>query len=228
MIFRFAATLARIYQSLCAMRWWNPWGKCRPPRISSGYPVRVPPTTRRLSTICWFRAHLATRAPSRWTGWMCPATSSSNRPWPWYGILSYQPFFAVPIIFLELLHPARHAEVLVPHETDRQRRRSEEAAQIHRGLWAGGLDTNPARNRQHHQLILIVAYCINSNTFYFWLSLNIFFILYIYIMYTYDIWLKFNSNLSFDCNRRWRTCSEREAGGSVDCCNHKVNVFLYS
>jgi len=112
--------------------------------------------------------------------WMdVPSDKLFEPPVTMVRILSLQTFYPVLMLCLYVIYPARHAEVLVTHETHCQRRRSEEAAQIHRGLWPGGLDTIPARHRQHHQLILIVAYCINSNTFYFWLSLNLFFILYI-------------------------------------------------
>lgn len=33
---------------------------------------------------CWCLARRAMRVPSRWTGWMCPATSYSNHLWLWW------------------------------------------------------------------------------------------------------------------------------------------------
>lgn len=136
-------TPARIFRLWYATRWWSRCARCRLPHTSSASLVPVPQIRRKQSTICWCLARRAMRVPSRWTGWMCPATSYSNHLWLWW-VPRGAPSSSLPApstcnsIVIHLL-AARYVEVVVTHETDCQRGRLDQAAQIYRGLRSGGL-----------------------------------------------------------------------------------------
>lgn len=164
-------TPARIFRLWYAMHWWSRCARYKPLHTSNASLDRIPQIRRRLWMICWFPARRAMLVPLKWTGWMCPATSYSNHLWLWW----VEPGGDPSCVFLQQIYippsllTARYAQVIVTHETHCQRGWLDQAAQIHRGLWTGGLnqlETLPPSviDPATVQLILLVAYCIKSST----------------------------------------------------------------